>query len=304
MKRQKMSDRADYSLGIKREMLAAVSQLPCCRQSFLAGLLSGNNHKSFVRSRRGLIKRLVRSFKKMFGNDQRILITGTRLFLPDVSLLELRRKFVDRFNLVADAETSSSHCQTAFMQGLFIAHGYIQNPGRGYHLEFRLKGRWLPAAFKKTARFLKTRFGSYTKDDYQVFYSKSSRRIIRFLHRLGVFNKALELSDFIATRKILSMVNRQVNSETANINRLVSAAEKSILNIQALIELPEQDFWTENLYETALMRLKYPHDSIEKLGARFTPPLTKSAVNHRLRRINAIHHKIFKIRETKNSSED
>ncbi len=298
-----MSERADYSLGIKREMLAAVSQLPCCRQSFLAGLLSGHHRQTFVRTRRGLIKRLVRSFKKMFGTDQRILIAGTRLFLPDVSLLELRRKFVDRFNLIADAETSSFHCQTAFMQGLFIAHGYIQNPGRGYHLEFRLKGRWLPAAFKKTARFLKTRFGSYKKDDYLVFYSKSSRRIIRFLHRLGVFNKALELSDFIATRKILSMVNRQVNSETANINRLVSAAERSIIQIQQLIDLPEQDFWTENLYETALMRLKFPHDSIEKLGARFSPPLTKSAVNHRLRRITAIHKKIYKTSETKNDSD-
>lgn len=288
-----MSGRADYSLGIKREMLAALSQLPCCRQSFLAGLLDGHPSRPFVRCRRALIKRLKRLFKKTLGAEQEILLSGARLTLANVALPELRMKFVERFYRLATAETSSKHCQIAFAQGLFVAHGYIQNPGRGYHLEFRLKSRWQIAAFKRVMRLLKIRFSSFVKADHAVFYSKSSRRIIKFLHQLGVFNKALELSDFTATRKILSMVNRQVNSETANINRLVGAAERSIIQIQQLIELPEQEFWTENLYETALMRLKFPHDSIEKLGSRFSPTLTKSAVNHRLRRINAIHKKLL-----------
>ena len=272
-------------------MLAAVSQLQCCRQSLLSGLLSGKKTNPFVRTR--LIKQLFKFFKISFGENFRIRVAGSRIFLPETSLLELRSKYVERFLRTADASDSSKHCQIAFLQGMFIAHGYIQNPGRGYHLEFRLKGRWNIAAFKKTCRFLRIRFGCYSKDHYQVFYCKNSRKIIKILHRLGVFDKALELSDFIATRRLLSMVNRQVNSETANINRQITAAEKSILQIQQLVELPEQDFWTENLYDTALMRLKFPHDSIEKLGGRFEPNLTKSAVNHRLRRIKALYDRLL-----------
>ncbi|MFZ5952929.1 MAG: DNA-binding protein WhiA [Candidatus Rifleibacteriota bacterium] len=280
--------RADYSLRIKREMLAGVSQLPCCHQSFLAGLLSGSDQSPFVRTRRGLIKRLIKKLYLILGESQKVVFSGSTISLPGVSLLSLRQKFVARFKMLDQDSQGSKHCQNSFMQGLFIAHGYVQNPGRGYHLEFRIRGRWLKSAFKKTSRFLKMRFSSFEKGRFSIFYCKNSRRIIKILNQLGVFEKALELSDFLATRKLLSMVNRQVNSETGNINRQISAAEKSILQIQQLIELPEQDFWTENLFQTAIVRLKHPHDSIEKLGERFEPPLTKSAVNHRLRRINAL----------------
>jgi len=296
--------RADYSLRIKKEMLAAVSQLTCCHQSFLAGLLSGAPEKPFVRTRPGLIKHLIKKFNFIFGESQKTVFTGSTLIMPGLSLISLRQKYVARFKLLAEDSQGSNHCQNSFMQGLFIAHGYVQNPGRGYHLEFRIRGRWLKCAFKKTARFLKMRFSSFEKGRFSIFYCKNSRRIIKILNQLGVFEKALELSDFLATRKLLSMVNRQVNSETGNINRQISAAEKSILQIQQLIELPEQDFWTETLYQTAVIRLKFPHDSLEKLGERFGPPLTKSAVNHRLRRINALFAKIIGQNEKNDDDED
>ncbi len=290
--------RADYSLRLKIEMLSAGLQLKCCRQSFLAGLLGGSKIAPFVKTRSGLKKKISKILKRTIGKSHKLCFADRRIVIPGFPLLELRRKYVERMQLVMQGADNARHCQIAFMQALFISCGYMQNPGRGYHLEFRVRGRWLKAAFKKTARFLKIRFSTLCKEDYLVFYSKSSRRIIRILNLLGVFEKALEMSDFIATRKILSMVNRQVNSETANINRLVSAAEKTIVQINQLLELPDQSFWTENLYEAALMRLKFPHDGIEKLGQRFEPPLTKSAVNHRLRRINATFDRFFKKVET------
>jgi DNA-binding protein WhiA len=255
-----------------------------------------------------LSKRLGRSFKKFLKKSlpdtEKIEIAGCRFFFPEIRPVDLRRKFVARFQSLSRGGSSSKHCQISFMQGLFFAHGYVQNPGRGYHLEIRLRSRWLVAAFKKNARFLKMRFSYFQKGGYHIFYTKSSRQIIKFLNKLGLFEKALELSDFIATRSLLSMVNRQVNSETGNINRLVSAAEKTIAHIQQLFEYQDQDFWTDTLRETALIRLKFPHDSIEKLGARFQPPLTKSAVNHRLRRINAIYTRLFPSTSGENENND
>jgi DNA-binding protein WhiA len=249
--------------------------------------------QSFVRANKLLIPAIEQLFKENFFKNLKVRRKGCRLFIENTDAVELRRKYVERFSRIAPGAKNPKHCQTAFFQGLFLVYGYMQNPGRGYHFEIRLRNKWLIAALKKTARFLKIRLNSTTKTPYRIFYSKSSKRIVQILSRIGLFDRSLELSDFLATRKILSMVNRQVNSETANINRLIQAAEKKILCIEELFSFSEQEFWTESLRQMALARLKYPHDSIEKLGTRFSPPLSKSAVNHRLRRISALHKKLF-----------
>lgn len=278
--------------------------MQCCRQSFLAAILQGSKSRPFTRSRKGLLKSLRRLLRKSLPESQIVTISGCRVTFPGLQAHELRKKYVERFLRISAGDLSSKHCLISFLQGLFVAYGYVQNPNKGYHLEIRIKGRWLAAALKRTVRFLKLKFSTFKKDQYTVFYTKSSRKIIKFFNKLGVFDQSLELSDFIATRNILSMVNRQVNSETANINRLVTAAERSINHIKQLMECSDQELLTESLRYTAFMRLKFPHDSIEKLGERFDPPLTKSAVNHRLRRINAIYDKLFPQSPVENENGD
>ncbi|MGM0599052.1 MAG: DNA-binding protein WhiA [Candidatus Rifleibacteriota bacterium] len=267
--------------------------MKCCRESFLAAAFTGSKGSSYIRVSAPLIDNLIDFLSSSEIKNSQLKVKGCRVYLTNIDIIRLRKNYVERFYRFEVGSDKPKHCQTAFMQGIFLSHGYVQNPGQGYHLEIRIKSRWLKAAFLKTARALKMRFSSFKKKNYYIFYTKSSRRIIKFLKKMGVFTKALELSDFIATRKILSRVNRQVNSETANINRIVSAAEKSILRINKLLNYSDQDFWTAALKETALLRLKYPYDSIEKLGSRFVPHLSKSAVNHRLRRINSLYQKLF-----------
>lgn len=156
-----------------------------------------------------------------------------------------------------------------------------------------MRGRWLIAAFKKIVGNFKVKFGQYQNGKDTCFYLKSGRRITKLLNRLGLFERSLELSDLTATRSILSMVNRQVNFETANINRLIGAAEESIRQIRELLDYHDQEIWTENLRQLSMMRLKFPHDSLESLGKHFDPPLSKSAVNHRLRRIKTLYNRLF-----------
>lgn len=289
----------EYTLNAKRELLgtAGAGHLPCCRQSFLVGLFQGPRIGPFVKTRRSLRRLAGKYLRTVFSAEGAILIDGSRLLVPGVDQLVLREKFVERIGRTSDTE-SGKHCILAFLQGLFVSCGYIQHPGRGYHLEFRIGGRWLAAAFRKATNLLRVRFGHYKNGQHICFYMKSGRRIIKFLNLLGLFDKALEFADLRATRSILSMVNRQVNFETANINRLIDAAEQSIAHIKELLEFEDQEIWTESLHQMAQMRMKFPHDSIENLGRRFEPPLTKSAVNHRLRRIKALHTRIFKGNET------
>ncbi|MBU1106439.1 MAG: DNA-binding protein WhiA [Candidatus Riflebacteria bacterium] len=286
----------NYAVSLKREIISvAQQQLPCCLQSFFTGLLRGSARQPQIKVRRSLHRSLKLFLRQVLPADTTIEVGGTEILVENnFDQLELRKKLVERIRRTNDS-SSGKHCQRAFLQGLFVARGYIQNPGRGYHLEFRLPGHWLPAAFKTVCHQLRMKFGSYKTEKGFCFYLKSSRRIIKFLNLLGLFEKSLELSDLKATRSLLSMVNRQVNFETANINRLIGAAEESINQIKALLALEDQEIWTESLRQLSLIRIKYPHDSLEALGLRFDPPLSKSAVNHRLRRIKSLHAKVFGI---------
>ncbi len=296
--------RAEYSRRLKKELLQNLVALPCCRESFLAAALSVKRSVCCIRTAPQLVKPLKKRLIQDFMLADSLIVKGCTIRCPELDVLYFRKKYVERFARLSLGSKSSRHCQISFLQGLFFSHGYMQNPAKGYHFELRLRGRWLIAAFIKTARILKIRLSKLQKATYTVFYCKSSKKITRLLATLGLFDKSLELSDFLATRSILSVVNRQVNSETANINRLISAAEKNIIRIQQLLELPQQEFWTHSLRIMALTRLKFPHDSIEKLGSRFEPPLSKSAVNHRLRRINAIYEKVFSKKEENENPTD
>lgn len=284
----------DYSINLKRDLLHLVTQhqLPCCRQAFLIGLCRGPRRRPFVKTRISLKRLLLGYLQKGPGGTDSVRSVKGRILIRKTDQLVLRQKFVDRIGRCNEA-SSVKHCQIAFLQGLFFSRGYIQNPGQGYHLEYRLRGRWLISAFKKITGNLKVRFAQYQNGSDRCFYLKSGRRIIRLLNLLGLFEKSLELSDLTATRSILSMVNRQVNFETANINRLIDAAEEAIGQIHDLLSYHDQEIWSENLRQLSLVRLKFPHDSLEALGKRFDPPLSKSAVNHRLRRIKNLHARFF-----------
>ncbi len=285
----------NYSKELKQEIFAvAHQQLPCCLQSFFAGLLRGSAQQPQIKVRRSLHRPLQTFLRHVLPQSATIEGGGTEILLDtNFDQLELRRKLVDRIRRTSDA-ASGKHCQQAFIRGLFVSRGYIQNPGRGYHLEFRLPGHWLPAMFKTVCRQLRIRFGEYKiESGSSCFYLKSIRRIIKFLNLLGLFEKSLELSDLKATRSLLSMVNRQVNFETANINRLICAAEDSITQIERLLAYDDQEIWTESLRQLALVRLEHPHDSLTVLGQHFEPALSKSAVNHRLRRIKSLHARVF-----------
>lgn len=280
----------NYSFNVKKEILANMPTLQCCQQSFLVGLLKGSKTRPLVRVQKPLRQKLYQALMDLLPKHCTPTLKGSFIYLKGIDQLALRKRFVDRVARTSGS-ASGGHCYQAFLQGIFLADGYVQHPAQGYHLELRLKGRWRMAALKTVARLVKLRFSHIEQASYHLFYLKNSRRIVQFFNSLGLFDKALELSDLMATKGILSMVNRQVNFETANINRLIDASEQAIEQIKELLDYHDQDIWTESLRQLAIMRIKFPHDSLKKLGRRFEPNISKSAVNHRLRRIKALYAK-------------
>ncbi|NLI79447.1 MAG: DNA-binding protein WhiA [Candidatus Riflebacteria bacterium] len=189
----------------------------------------------------------------------------------------------------------SLHCLRSWLRGMFVRSAYLQDPGRGYHLEFRLRGRHRVRLFRFVARALRLPFRFCRRRDHVVAYLKGRQGLIRFLRAMEAFDRAMAFQDLAATRDLLGTVNRQVNFETANIHRAVSAAERQIERIRQVLEKTEgePDLLSDALRAVAEARIRFPGDALEALGQRFDPPLSKSAVNHRLRRLADLHRKLF-----------
>ena len=179
-------------------------------------------------------------------------------------------------------------CRRAFIRGAFLAAGSMSNPGKSYHLEIVcrqphqaqllqevIEGYDLPA---KIAR---------RKNRYLV-YMKDSERIFDLLNLMEAYRASMELENVRIIKEMRNAANRQYNCDAANINKLVKAASKQIDDIRFLQEHMGLENLSPNLYEAAAARLEHPDVSLQELGNYLNPPVGKSGVNHRLRKIGAI----------------
>lgn len=281
-----------YHLALKRDLLTAPPSLPCCCESFLAGIARRRGSSMTVRGPRRLRRFLRTGVDAVLPPGVAMEKTGRDLRIGGIDPATLRRNTAERLRIQA-AGPSGGHCPRAFLRALFVRAGYMQDPEHGYHLEIVLPGKWAFRLLRISARALRLRFRFCRRRGRIVAYIKGAKQLVRVLKIFESFDRALHLEDLIATRQLLGTVNRQVNFETANINKQVAAAERQCEQINRLLAHHDQDIWTDALREVALMRVKHPLDSIEALGQRCTPPLSKSAVNHRLRRIMTLYREIF-----------
>ena len=121
-----------------------------------------------------------------------------------------------------------------------------------------------------------------------VVYLKEGEQIVDFLNLTGAHSSLLRVEEARVRKSMRNQVNRLVNAETANLNKSVSAAWRHIESIRHLDQVVGLNNLAANLRETAELRAKYPEASLQELGIYFQPPLSKSAVNHRLRKLEEL----------------
>ncbi|MBI4733525.1 MAG: DNA-binding protein WhiA [Rubrobacteridae bacterium] len=176
-------------------------------------------------------------------------------------------------------------CAVAYLRGAFLGGGFVSDPKGDYHFELTTNN----SEFARDLQLLINRFELHSKisDRKKNFavYMKDSNEIITFLAMIGAYNALLKWEDERIIREMRGQVNRLVNCDTANLNKAVSAAANQIEDIQAIDQLLGLHNLPEGLQEFARLRVEYPYVSLKELGELFNPPLSKSAVNHRARRI-------------------
>ena len=118
-----------------------------------------------------------------------------------------------------------------------------------------------------------------------VVYLKEGEQIVDMLNIMEAHVALMDLENVRILKEMRNSVNRQVNCETANINKTVNAAVKQVEDINYIKSVRGLDSLPDNLKEIALLRLKYPQAALKELGTFLDPPVGKSGVNHRLRKI-------------------
>ncbi len=176
-------------------------------------------------------------------------------------------------------------CRAAFLRGAFLAGGSITEPSKRYHLELVTSH----AQASRELAALLTDMGRQprqtARSGCQVTYFKSSGQIEELLTVMGAPRSALELKNTRAEKQLRNGVNRRVNCEAANLDKAVDAAQEQLLAIRRLYELDRVEGLSAQLKETIILRETYPELTLSQLAEEFDPPITKSGLNHRLRKL-------------------
>jgi hypothetical protein len=179
-------------------------------------------------------------------------------------------------------------CKKAYTRGSFLGGGTLNNPDKSYHLEFALPLAKTAQHLRDILRFFKLKPKITRRKSQSIVYLKESDAIALALNLMGAHKSMLQFENTRILKEMRNDVNRKVNFETANLNKTVNAAINQIDDIQFIAQTVGLGFLSKPLEEAARLRLMYETASLQEIGAMLNPPVGKSGVNHRLRKISKI----------------
>ncbi len=246
-----------FSSEVKEELMKHYTKQPHCQRAELEALLTFDEQRVKKDSRNN-------TFVYNFTENKKTYTIKTN------------------FDLTNDC------CKRAYLRGAFIAVGSITSPEKTYRLDFACKSEEIASFLVKIIENFNLHPKITTRRNRYVVYLKEA---VEISDMLAIIEANVAMMNFENARIIKEMrgsVNRQVNCETANLNKTISASMKQVEEINFIKQKNAFKKLDENLKQVANARLKNPDASLEELGKLLNPPVGKSGVNHRLRKISEI----------------
>ena len=183
---------------------------------------------------------------------------------------------------------SSICCRRAYIRGAFISVGSVNDPEKNYHMEFVLADKFVAEQLRELINSFELDAKVVERKDHYVVYLKEGEQIVDLLNVMEAPLALMDLENVRIVKEMRNDINRKVNCETANLNKVVGAAVKQLEDIDYIEETIGLSRLPEQLEEIARLRLEYPDKSLKELGSFLSTPVGKSGVNHRLRKISNI----------------
>lgn len=293
-----------FSARVKEELCRSKVSKKCCALAECYGaLLFCNSWTSrearIVTESDAFAKRLPILFRKAFHMDfdkrPDPTSTGKRVFLINqpAKLATLEKCYgyepgqtVSRtlnFPVVEE-----DHCKVAFCRGAFLAGGAVTDPEKDYHLEWTTTHRAVSRAFPVVLREMGFEAKLATRKGSFLLYVKHSETLEELLTVMGAGVAAMEVMNAKLEKDIRNGVNRRVNCDAANLDKVVQAAQEQLAAIDRLAERGVLSSLPDKLQEAAELRRQFPECTLSELAEQCSPPVSKSCLNHRLRKLMAL----------------
>lgn len=305
-----------FASETKKE-LTTIEPKDCCSKAELSALIRMNGSLSFsnrklivdiqtenaaiARRIYTLIKRnydaqvelLVRKKMRLKKNNVYIvrLADSAKEILEDLRILKEGFEFVQD---ISEDLIKRKCCKRSYLRGAFLAGGSVNNPETSsYHLEISSLYKEHNDALCELMNTFRLNSKTLERKKGFIIYLKEAEKITEFLNIIGAHNALLKFEDIRIVRDMRNSVNRLVNCETANLNKTIGAALRQVENIKYIESSVGLQILPDKLREIAELRVAYQDVTLKELGEMVSSgTISKSGINHRLRKIDEIAEKL------------
>lgn len=310
-----------FSATTKNEIARIESEKKCCKLAEIAGFirmcgtikLSGGGKINVVLLTEN--PAVARHFKKLirayFGTNAGLVIAKTNILkkshyyeltidstmnaeqiLRETGILMVR----EGCNYISDGIYSdlikTKCCRKAYLRGIFLGAGTISDPEKAYHLELVCNSETLSNDVKKLVNSFGLHSKSVLRKNSHVVYLKEAEQIIDFLNILGAHGQLLDFENVRIMKEMRNKTNRINNCDSANLDKTINASAKQMENIRLIERVRGLASLPEKLQVAAELRLEHPEASLIELAEMMDPPIGKSGINHRFKKLEEIAEKI------------
>lgn len=280
-----IDENENYSIRIHTENVAVA-------RKYFTLLKKAFNIRTDISIRRNAFLKKNRTYSVMIRKHE----DAVRV-LKAAKLVDEHGEIGENLSVVRNLVIQNPCCRRAFIRGAFLAAGSISDPEKFYHFEIACTSMEKAKQLQEVISTFSIDAKIVVRKKYYVVYIKEGSQIVDLLGLMEAHVALMDLENIRILKEMRNSVNRQVNCETANINKTVSAAVKQLGDITYIRDTVGLDYLPEALAEIAQIRLEMPDATLKELGESLNPPVGKSGVNHRLRKISTIAETLREERE-------
>ena len=303
-----------FSTAVKNEISRIMPEKSCCKKAELSGLIRvggsitiASNMQMALEMRTenaAVARKFLTLAKSAYGIETEIsVLRKNRLKKNNIYRIKINdedsvKKILVDLGISDDGFFLNSGvsreimedvcCKRAFIRGLFLGSGSITDPELGYHLEVIFESEDIAEILVKLLESFELHGKVIMRKNIYIVYIKESEQISTFLSIIEAHNALFSFENTRIQKGMRNQVNRLVNCETANLNKSIDAAFRQIHNIEVIDQHIGLDKLPDNLRDIARLRVENPDISLKELGELLNPPLGKSGINHRMRKLETI----------------
>lgn len=284
-----------FSSEVKDELEKHISPARHCQIAELAAILSfcgqigrdaeGKYTLGFQTENEAVIRKSFTLLKKTYN-----IVAGVAM--EEEQIRDLISKIGDLSEPVSPLLLKNACCQRAFLRGAFLSVGSMSDPNKGYHLEFVCTDEGKARQLQTLIQGFDIEAKIVLRKKYHVVYLKEGAGIVDLLNVCEAHVALMDLENLRILKEMRNSINRRVNCEAANITKTVTAATRQIEDIIYIRDHYGFQNLPENLRQMAEVRLENPDAPLKELGEFLSPPVGKSGVNHRLRKLSELAERI------------